>query len=180
MRALRPVASDPVAIRPASRADARSIAEVHVTSWLWAYRGDLPDDTLDALSVEDRERAWSSWFAEPEQGGEVLVVTEAGRVVGFCGYGPSRDADAPDATAEVRTIYLLREAAGRGIGRRLFARAIERMRALGYRRATLWVLESNERSRRFYEAAGWRWDGTTGTHQLQCANRPIVRYAADL
>jgi len=101
-------------------------------------------------------------------------------MVGFSGFGASHDDGATDTTGEIRTIYLLEEAAGKGIGRDLFARANERLRDLGYRRATLWVLETNERSRRFYEKAGWSWDGTTSAHQFDCANLPIVRYATDL
>jgi ribosomal protein S18 acetylase RimI-like enzyme len=67
-----------------------------------------------------------------------------------------RDATPSDARAiaEVLTIYLLPAAAGRGIGRDLFASAVERIRASGFDRATLWVMASNARSRRFYEAAG--------------------------
>jgi len=42
-------------IRPATPEDARAIAEVHVASWRYAYRGLLPDDVLDRLSVEERE-----------------------------------------------------------------------------------------------------------------------------
>jgi RimJ/RimL family protein N-acetyltransferase len=39
------------------------------------------------------------------------------------------------------------------------------------------VLETNERARRFYEAAGWRWDGAKNEYDFDCAERPIVRYA---
>jgi hypothetical protein len=44
----------------------------------------------------------------------------------------------------------------------------------------LWVLESNDRARGFYERGGWVWDGTVGDHLIECANYPIVRYARDL
>jgi ribosomal protein S18 acetylase RimI-like enzyme len=101
-------------------------------------------------------------------------------VVGFCSFAPSRDDDAEAHTAEILTIYLLREAAGRGIGRELFASSVGRLGELGYDRATLWVMASNDRTRRFYEAAGWSWDGTTSDHRFDCANVPIVRYATDL
>ena len=100
--------------------------------------------------------------------------------MGFCGFGPCRDDEAPEHTAEVFTIYLLPEAAGRGIGRELFASATDRLRWFGYERALLWVMASNARSRRFYERAGWSWDGTTSEHRFDCANLPIVRYATDL
>lgn len=169
-----------VTIRAATPKDAREIAEVHVASWHWAYRDDLPASALEGRTIEDRERMWTEGFASREPAADVLVAEEDGRIVGFIGLGASRDDGATDATGEIRTIYLLEEVAGRGIGRDLFARANERLRDLGYRRATLWVLETNERSRRFYEKAGWIWDGTTGAHQFDCANLPIVRYATDL
>lgn len=169
-----------VTIRAATPEDARAIAEVHAASWRWAYRDDLPASALGGRTVEDRERMWTEWFASREPAADLLVADEDGRIVGFSGFGVSRDDGVPEATGEIRTIYLVEEAAGRGIGRDLFARANERLRDLGYRRATLWVLETNERSRRFYERAGWTWDGTTSAHQLDCANLPIVRYVADL
>lgn len=169
-----------VTIRAATPKDARAIAEVHVASWHWAYRNDLPASALEGRTIEDRERMWTEWFASLEPAADVLVAEEAGRIVGFSGFGVSRDDGATDATGEIRTIYLLEGAAGKGIGRDLFARANERLRELGYRRATLWVLETNERSRRFYGRAGWTWDGTTSAHQFDCANLPIVRYATDL
>lgn len=58
--------------------------------------------------------------------------------------------------------------------------AVGRLRAFGYDRAMLWVMASNDRSRRFYERAGWSWDGTTSEHRFDCANVPIVRYVTDL
>ena len=169
-----------VTIRAATPKDARAIADVHVASWRWAYREDLPASALEGRTVEDREQMWTQWFASREPAADVLVAEEDARIVGFSGFGVSRDDGATEATGEIRTIYLLEQAAGKGIGRDLFARANERLRELGYSRATLWVLETNERSRRFYEKAGWSWDGTTSAHQFDCANLPIARYATDL
>jgi L-amino acid N-acyltransferase YncA len=169
-----------VVIRDATPSDARAIAEVHVASWRWAYRDDLPAEFLDGLSVGDRERQWEQWFASVDAGAGTVVAEEAERVVGFCSFGPCRDDDASERVAEVLTIYLVPEVAGRGIGREMLSAADERIRAFGYDRATLWVMASNDRSRRFYEAAGWSWDGTTSEHRFDCANVPIVRYVADL
>lgn len=169
-----------VVVRDATPSDARAIAEVHVASWRWAYRDDLPAEFLDGLSVEDRERGWVDGLAPDQPGAGTLVAEERGGVVGFCGFGPSRDDGATEHTAEVLTIYLLPDATGRGIGRALFASAVDRLRGSGYDRAMLWVMASNDRSRRFYERAGWTWDGTTSEHRFDCANVPIVRYVADL
>ena len=95
------VSSAGVVIREATSDDARAIAEVHVASWRWAYRGDLPAEFLDGLTVDDREREWREWLT-PEQGAGTLVALEGGVIVGFCSFGPSRDDDADERTAEVR------------------------------------------------------------------------------
>ena len=168
-----------VVIREATPDDARAIAEVHVAAWRWAYRDDLPAAFLDGLTVDEREHEWREWLTSDERAG-TLVAQEGGDLVGFCSFGPSRDEGAAQWTAEVLTIYLSEGVVGRGIGRELFAFASDRLREIGYRRATLWVMASNDRSRRFYERAGWSWDGTTSAHRFDCANVPIVRYASDL
>jgi ribosomal protein S18 acetylase RimI-like enzyme len=167
-------------IRVAVPNDAREIAEVHVASWRWAYRSQLQDDYLDRLSVEEREAQWASGLAEMKSDAGVIVAEEGGRIVGFVEYGPTQDDDADDSTGEILAIYLLEGAIGRGTGHRLLTEALGGLREGGFRRASLWVLESNDAARRFYEKVGWAWDGTTSTHDFECANMPIVRYAVDL
>jgi L-amino acid N-acyltransferase YncA len=168
-------------IRDGRAEDAEAIAEVHVRSWQAAYRGQVPDAHLDGMSVEDRARDWRAWLAEPEPSGAVLVaVDEEEHVIGFANVGRSRDEDATAGTGELRAIYLLPAWLGRGVGRSLFAAACERLRDLGYERATLWVLVSNERTRRFYEVAGWAVDGAEDIHLAGDVELPIVRYAATL
>jgi ribosomal protein S18 acetylase RimI-like enzyme len=165
-------------IRRATAADARSIAEVHVASWRHAYRGLLPDGSLDRQSVERREASWREAFRDRRSG--VFVAEEEGRVVGFASFGPSRDRDAGPEVGEIPAIYVDPSVVGAGVGRALLGAAIGALREAGYRRATLWVLEANGHARRFYERAGWRWDGTTSRHDFDCANEPVLRYAVEL
>ena len=172
------MAAADVVVRGAEPADARAIAQVHVASWRWAYRGLLPDDLLDGLSVEDREADRATWLADPEL--DAVVAERTGSVVGFASVAASRDADAPSGTGEVLTLYVTLDAAGTGVCRLLLEAAVTALRDRRFHRTTLWVLEANERARRFYERAGWTWDGTRADHQVQCANRPIVRYTAEL
>jgi GNAT superfamily N-acetyltransferase len=167
-------------IRVATVGDAVAIERVRIASWRWAYRDIVPEALLETLDENERTGAWAEHLGANEPGSETLVVEEDGRVVGFCGFGPSRDEDTAPATGQVMTIYLVKEAAGRGIGRALFTRANERLRELGYEAATLWTLEANEPTRRFYEAAGWFWDGNRSTFHVQHEELPIVRYRVDL
>jgi GNAT superfamily N-acetyltransferase len=173
-------AAGTVTIRPGGVDDARPIAEVHVRSWRHAYRGLLPDAYLDRLSVDEREQRRLAAIADREPETGVFVAEIEGRVVGFASFCASRDEDAGDGVGEIPAIYLEPEVVGHGIGRQLFEAAIEELRRSGFRRATLWVLEANERARRFYEVAGWRWDGTVSRHDFDCANEPVVRYGVDL
>jgi GNAT superfamily N-acetyltransferase len=100
--------------------------------------------------------------------------------VGFVSFGPSRDENATPSTGEVPAIYVDPSVMGTGVGRELLEAATAALREAGYARATLWVLEANERARRFYEKAGWAWDGAVSRHDFDCANEPVVRYAKDL
>ena len=94
--------------------------------------------------------------------------------------GPSEDADAGERTGELYAIYLDPDRIGTGPGRRLSEHAVEDLRSRGFDTATLWVLETNERARRFYEAAGWTHDGTITSERVDCEMRPTVRYRVAL
>lgn len=151
-----------MSIRPAQASDAPAIATVHVRSWQAAYRGLIPQDYLDGLDPVARTARSESALAEtdwPRRG--VLVAEDAGLVIGFAGFGPSRDADLdPRAVGEISTIYLLPAAWGQGHGRALMEAALVTLGQAGYAEAALWVLDTNQRARRFYEAGGWQPDDT--------------------
>ena len=65
---------------------------------------------------------------------------------------------------------------GTGVGAALMRQALADMRARGYRAALLWVLDANDRARRFYERFGWQPDGTVKEEQLWGAPAREVRY----
>ena len=69
---------------------------------------------------------------------------------------------------------------GTGAGRGLMAAAVDRLRERGFRSATLWVLRDNERTRQFYERAGWSFDGSTKDDVVAGATVTEVRYRRDL
>jgi GNAT superfamily N-acetyltransferase len=166
-------------IRRALADDALGVATVHVRSWQAAYRGLMPDAFLDQLDIERRRAGWERSIAEtdwPRSG--TLVATEAnGTVVGFANIGPARDGDGdPLVIGELAAIYLLPEAWGSGIGRRLMLAAVNVLRDAGFAEAILWVLEGNERAQRFYEIGGWQLDGVTKDAQIADMSLPEVRY----
>jgi ribosomal protein S18 acetylase RimI-like enzyme len=146
-----------VELRDATPADAPGIATVLVRSWRAAYRGLLPDDVLAGLSVPDRERFWSDALTtRPPRTGAVVATIED-RVVGFAATGPPLvPADRADpALGDLYVLYLDPDVWQRGLGTRLHAAALDRLRSCGFTRAGLWVLDTNDRAIRFYHRHGW-------------------------
>ncbi|MDY4036396.1 MAG: GNAT family N-acetyltransferase [Candidatus Pseudoscilispira sp.] len=58
------------------------------------------------------------------------------------------------------SLYLLPECWGKGCGKLLLSAVVEQLEPMGYRNRFLWVLESNQRARAFYERMGFQPDGT--------------------
>jgi hypothetical protein len=80
-------------IRPACLADALRIATIHVEAWQVAYRGIVPDEFLDALSVEERRVGWQRIL----ETGESLtwVAEDKNMALGWISMGRSRDVNTP-------------------------------------------------------------------------------------
>lgn len=132
----------------ASENDWADIGTIYQKSWQWAYRGLLPQPYLDALSPE----RWEDRAGHPNL--RTLVCAEAGHLVGVSAFCPSRF-PVYDGWGEIVSLYLLPEAAGRGLGRALLAAASAGLREMGYANQFLWVLEGNTRAKHFYERAGF-------------------------
>jgi GNAT superfamily N-acetyltransferase len=163
-------------IRAAQAVDAERVAEIHVRAWQWAYRDLLPAAFLAGLSVERRAAYWRRWLSDSGLRRHLWLSTREAHVVGFAATSPSRDADANTETGELLALYLEPEIVGTGAGRALCARAEDGLRHDGFRAATLWVLESNARARRFYERCGWQVDGGEKAEEFGDRTAREVRY----
>lgn len=169
-------------VRRATPADAGAMAEVHARSWRATYAGLLPAAVIDDV-VKSRPAQidrWRTWLSQREERRGAFVATVDGHVVGFVLWGPSREPDATSDTAEVQAIYLDPVVIGRGIGRALLDTAVGDIASNGFDAVVLWVLDTNQRARRFYEAAGWRADGGTKVEDRPGATLHEVRYRRSL
>lgn len=150
-----------ITIRKAEIKDAAGIAEVHVKTWQCAYKGQLPDSYLDSLSIEKRTKTWREQIKSPQNGAHTFVAEINSKVVGWCTAGKSRDEDADKTTGEIYGIYIHPDFIGKGCGSMLMESGLNLLRKDGYKRATLWVLDSNEKTRKWYEDKGWKIEGKT-------------------
>lgn len=151
----------PVVIEKAVAGDALAIAEVHVASMRAAYQGVVPDH-LEILGIatpdiSKRGRSWRRWLGRSRA--STFVARVDGTVRGFCALHPLPGVAEPGVTAEIAAIYVLPAHWRHGLGRRLCETALVDASARGFSEVAVWVLELNERARRFYESLGFRPDG---------------------
>ena len=119
----------------------------------------MPDEILDGLTIEGRERDWQGWLADGGERVHTLLAERDGMIEAFCTLEMPSSEDEPDAVAGIPAIYAHPDAFGRGAGPALLDAAIEAMRERGYTEAILWMLEGNRRAEAFYERRGWHRDG---------------------
>lgn len=159
-------------VRLATADDASELAEVHVASWQSAYRDILPGAFLAGLDPDARTRWWRSFI----EGGGRVHVADADRVVGFC----LADTSADEGWGEILAIYVHPDHWGQGHGHELIAAGMSTLAAKGHEKALLWVLEANERGRRFYERQGWTMGKPIRVEEIGGVQVTELRYEIDL
>lgn len=133
--------------------DAARIAEIHVLAWQAAYEGILPQDSLDNLSIPQRQAFWERRLASGDS--TVLVAMRGTDLIGWLVYGKSRDDDADSGVLEIYGLYVDPRGWRSGVGFRLWSEFRQRVAAAPVDEVTLWVLAANARARAFYEAMGF-------------------------
>jgi GNAT superfamily N-acetyltransferase len=163
-----------VEIRKATFEDAAAIAGVHVMSWQAAYKGIMPDQFLNELSVEARSALWQKSL----QAGNlsVLVACAGAAIAGWIAFGACRDADKDSTWAEVEALYVLPEFWSNGIGERLGNSACQLLRDAGYSFVSIWVLSENHRARAFYERIGFAHDDSSKVVRIGGVPLTEMRY----
>lgn len=171
-----------VRLRQATIEDSEQLAGVHTRSWQVAYRGQLPDVLLDGLDPRDRVAGWQLRLSRTGPAETVVAVdVRSDRIVGFIVVGPSRDeqqhrngdGEPVPRPGEVYAIYVDPPWWGHRIGADLLTTGMQRLRRGGFSHATLWVLQGNDRTHRFYERHGWRPDGHRRTEQISDAHPDV-------
>jgi ribosomal protein S18 acetylase RimI-like enzyme len=174
--------AEPVRIRAAQPPDAAQIAAAHVRTWQSAYRGHLPQDLLDSMYPAQRVPRWQATLEQADWPRKGTLVAEDGEaIVGFADLRPARDHDRdPGSVGEITSFYVVPDRWGNGIGRQLMNAGVTALTRAGYLLATLWVLDTNVRAIRFYEAMGWRADGGVKDDEVAGMRIRDLRYQRDL
>ena len=155
-----------VEVRQATSGDTQAIAEISVRSWQVGYAGQVPQAYLDGLDVSRRGQAIQAMLARSSGPSPGFFVAEnaSGRLLGFANVRPSEE-NLGSGEGELQTLYVHPDDWRHGVGSELMRACLHLLRSEGKVEAVLWVLDRNDRARRFYENRGWVLDEAT---------RPIV------
>jgi len=146
-------------IREANKNDARSIANVQVKSWRFAYREIMPKEYLDSLSVKEKTETWLKSLSEKSPGIN-LVIENNKKIIGFCVFGPARDEDLQNYNVgELVALNILPSHWGNGYGTRTIKYVSTQAKIKGWQALYLWVLKQNKRAISVYKFNGFIFEG---------------------
>jgi ribosomal protein S18 acetylase RimI-like enzyme len=145
-----------IAVRPASWDDIAGMARVSVDTWRLTYAEILPKAYLERMRLLRSEHQRSRMMHAHGVHHFVAIEPAAGEVVGFVSCGPTRNGGA--ASGEIYELYVQHGFQTRGLGRRLFRHAKDRLARDGHDRMVVWVLNQNPHFGFYARMGGWLHD----------------------
>lgn len=134
-------------LRPIQPGDDAAVAAI-IRTVMPEFGADGPGFAIHDAEVD----AMSAAYGRPRAA--YFVVADGARVIGGGGVAPLEHGDAD--TCELRKMYFLPEARGRGAGQALLVRCLEAARGFGYKRMYLETLARMDAARRLYQKMGFR------------------------
>lgn len=159
-------------IRYAESKDASAIATVHVRSWQKIYRGHIPDEILDNLSIEKRTQSWIDIISKDVM---IAILEIQNKIIGFVSICAARDSDKDTKQCgEISSIYLDPDYWQQGFGKVLCSFALSKLKDIGYNEVIVWVVKGNKQARQFYESLGFVLDGKEEINNLSACTLGVV------
>ncbi len=134
-------------LRPIERRDDAAMAAI-IRHVMTVFGASGPGFAIHDAEVDEMSSAYSG------RGQAYFVWEEGGRVVGGAGVAPLAGGDG--RTCELRKMYFLPEARGRGLGLAMLRQCLTTARLLGYSRVYLETLDEMGAARRLYEFVGFK------------------------
>ena len=148
----------------------RDMSRLHALGWRAAYRDSIPAGYMTREITDDR---WTAVFAKNYEEGiyHGLLLYNGDQPLSCATYGPARveqsagdticNFSSPDLAAwgELVSLYSHPDHWGQGYSSAVMEEVLHHMIVSGYPGCFLYVLQENDRARRFYEKHGFSWDG---------------------
>jgi putative acetyltransferase len=136
-----------LSIRPICPADDATVAAI-IRTVMPEFGAEGPGFAIMDPEVD----GMSSAYTRPRAA--YFVVTDGERIIGGGGVAPLDAGD--ERTCELRKMYFLREARGRGAGAALLARCLDAARSFGYGTCYLETLARMDDARKLYGKFGFK------------------------
>lgn len=154
---------------------------LHALGWRTAYRDSIP---AGYMAQEITDSRWTAVFRKNYEEGiyHGLLLYDGDRPLCCATYGPARVDTAAGGTictfsspdlghwGELVSLYGHPDHWGKGYGSIVMEEVFRRLEEAGYPGCFLYVLQENDRARRFYEKHGFSWDG----HSLGVSLMPEI------
>jgi putative acetyltransferase len=141
-------------IRPIQTEDAARMAYI-IREVMTAHGASGEGFSIHDAEVDDMYTAYQ------EAGAAYFVIEKAGKVLGGAGIAPLQGGEAD--TCELKKMYFLPEARGKGLASAIADRCLEAARSFGYRRCYLETITEMAAANRFYQRYGFKaLDGPMG------------------
>lgn len=134
-------------IRLISKADNAEVAEV-IRTVMTSFGA-----VGEGFSIEDPEVDQMYEGYQGNQSAMYVVVGKEENVLGCGGFAPLTGGD--PSICELRKMYFLPEARGKGLGRKVLEISMVRAKEMGFKKCYLETLQHMEAARRLYEKAGF-------------------------
>jgi phosphinothricin acetyltransferase len=139
--------SPPPAVRRASLADVAGITRI--------YNEGIADRIATFETEQRTQEERRAWLEARDERHPVLVAVDGGTVLGWVSLNVFNARHAYRFVAEL-SVYVAREARGRGVGSLLLSAVIEEARRLGFHKIVLAGFPFNERGVALYRKFGFR------------------------
>lgn len=134
----------------AEQKDIPVIQDLAKKSWAFAYANILEQDQIDyMLDLMYSEETLKKHFENPNY--HYYLIQEENQFLGFIGFEFHQETE----TTKLHRIYFLKEAQGKGLGKKALKFVINETEKIGDKRVTLTVNKNNS-AQKFYESQGFK------------------------
>lgn len=133
-------------VRPATTSDLPAIVDIFRRCWTISYVDLLPSSVQEAMTPEKARELWAL-AVEPSTDRATLIAEAEDQVIGMARVG----IDPADVSrGHLFSLYIDPASSGRGAGRYLLSRAMDEVKARGFKEMTLWVFKENAAAQGLY------------------------------
>ncbi|MEM8968475.1 MAG: GNAT family N-acetyltransferase [Bacteroidota bacterium] len=136
------------------------IAYAQMLAWQKAFSGILSEGLLASLKAEDFENIWKKIIQQAERK-NLVWLNEEGKAFGFVSFGKPKD-EKESADFEIYGIYVHPDHWNQKVGFKLMKSTTDYIHQHSPKsKVILWVMEKNQRSRKFYKQLGFLSNGSS-------------------